>query len=146
MILWLCHSIWLFVYTLCCCAPGCVIQYVLTRGSHPFGESAERELNIVRNQMDLSALSLHPEARDLVSCMLHPDPNYRISAEDAVAHPFFWSDEQKLAFLLESSDRMEKLDEYTEMRICIEQHAEHVVGKEWNLRLHPVITSACRQS
>jgi len=115
---------------------GCVMFFVLTKGQHPFGETVERELNIAHGRMDLSALSFSPEARDLIGCMLHSDPSLRMSAEDVVAHPFFWSSEQQLQFLLEASDRFESEPVHSEMRMCLESQAEAVVGPRWDQVLH----------
>lgn len=118
---------------------GCVMHFVLTKGQHPFGENVERELNIAHGRMDLSALAGLPEARDLIGCCLHPDPALRMSAEDVVAHPFFWSKAKQLSFLLEASDRFESEPEHSELRMCLEAQAAAVVGPNWNLHLNQAL-------
>ena len=46
---------------------GCVIHYCLSGGKHPFGESYERDGNILNREPDLSPLAGHqPEAVNLL--------------------------------------------------------------------------------
>lgn len=49
---------------------GCVFYYVLTEGSHPFGQWYEREANIMLGRCDLSPLQAVPDALDLVTRMI----------------------------------------------------------------------------
>ena len=49
----------------------------MTGGRHPFGERLERDVNIVKNQKDLFLVEFIPEAEDLISCLLNPDPDLR---------------------------------------------------------------------
>ena len=93
-------------------------------------------MNIAHSRMDLSALAGLPEARDLIGCMLHPSPALRMSAEDVVVHPFFWSGSKQLSFLLEASDRFESEPPHSEMRMCLEAQAAAVVGPNWNTHLN----------
>ena len=58
-------------------ALGCLICYVLTGGSHPFGESFEREMNIRNNKNYLLELGLSSEAIHLISWATEPDPAKR---------------------------------------------------------------------
>ena len=103
---------------------GCVVHYVLSGGHHPFGLNVEREINIVRNQPTFDQLRSHRyEAIDLVSSMIAHSPDDRLSASDCVHHPVFWSDEQKLHFLLDVSDRVEAEPEYSECRLTLEKAA-----------------------
>ena len=103
---------------------GCVVHYVLSGGHHPFGLNVEREINIVRGQPTFDRLRSHRcEAIDLVSSMIAHSPDDRLSASDCVHHPLFWSDEQKLHFLLDVSDRVEAEPEYSECRLTLEKAA-----------------------
>jgi len=112
------------------------LAVVLSAAAAPlFAFSVERELNIAHSRMDLSGLAGLPEARDLIGCMLSSSPDLRMSAEDAVAHPFFWSAEKQLAFLLEASDRFESEAEHSELRMCLEAQAAAVVGTNWYAHL-----------
>jgi serine/threonine protein kinase len=115
---------------------GCVVHYVLTNGIHPFGDPVEREYRILLGKMDLRHIGNQAEACDLISSMCCSDPSLRISADDAVSHPFFWTDEVKLQFLSDVSDRIEVEDEYSLVRLTFEYNAKHIVGNAWNERLH----------
>ncbi len=55
-----------------------------------------------------------------------------LTAEDASSHPLFWSDELKLSFLQDISDRVESESEDGPFRLTIEQHARDVVGVAWD--------------
>jgi serine/threonine-protein kinase/endoribonuclease IRE1 len=84
---------------------GCVMHYCLTGGLHPFGGNFERDTNIMRGQPNLSALSSSPEASNLVGAMLSKNPAARPAMSGVLAHPFWWSVEQRLNFLIDVSDR-----------------------------------------
>ena len=92
---------------------GCVFHYVLTGGTHPFDRAGKymREANIVKGAHDLSPLAnlgdYQWEAKDLVARMLSQDPKARPSAAAVLAHPFFWSAEERLDFLCHVSDGFE---------------------------------------
>ena len=110
---------------------GCVFYYVLSSGSHPFGESLYRQANILAGSPCLAhleeeahgegewagrggskqgracaglkpSLPLAPTdkvvAWDLVEAMLSPPPQARPSAQQVLAHPFFWSRAKQLQF------------------------------------------------
>lgn len=60
---------------------GCIFYYVLTGGEHPFGGRYEREMNILRGEVELSSLDgLGEEAgegQDLIRGMVESDPRDR---------------------------------------------------------------------
>lgn len=56
---------------------GCVLFFCITGGKHPYGDSLERDVNIVNNQKDLFLIENIPEAADLISALLHPKPELR---------------------------------------------------------------------
>ena len=117
---------------------GCVVYYVLT-GHHPFGVLREQEMNIVAGRASYSHLSQHrAEAEELISSMLSPLPDDRLSANDCCHHPLFWSDEQKLHFLLDVSDRVEAEPEHSECRLTLERFASAVFPSSapWDGLLH----------
>ena len=62
-------------------ALGCLYYYVLTNGSHPFGDRYERESNIMKNQKSLEGLARFGEegadAIDLIEKMLSPEARER---------------------------------------------------------------------
>lgn len=86
---------------------GCVINYVLDPGSHPFGADTERDTNILNGNSNLSRLRRCPEAQQLVRAMIDDDPRRRPSAKEALEYPLFWSDNQRLDFLSAMSDAIE---------------------------------------
>lgn len=56
---------------------GCVLFFCITGGKHPFGDRLERDINIVKNQKDIFLVKHIPEAVDLISRLLNPDPDLR---------------------------------------------------------------------
>ena len=56
---------------------GCVLFFCFTGGQHPFGDSYERDVNIVNNQKDLFLVENIPEAIDLITRLLDPTPDLR---------------------------------------------------------------------
>ncbi|GMM34708.1 bifunctional endoribonuclease/protein kinase [Saccharomycopsis crataegensis] len=92
---------------------GLVFYYVLSAGQHPFGDRYSRESNILQNKYDLSGIrftngykSVGAEAKDLISKMLESNPKKRLTAEEVLKHPFFWSNDKKVEFLLKVSDKL----------------------------------------
>lgn len=79
--------------------------YCLSGGKHPFGEHYERDTNIIRGHCNLGPLARWPEAVNLLGAMLSKQPLQRPAMAGVLAHPFWWSDEQRLAFLVDVSDR-----------------------------------------
>ncbi|XP_048140100.1 serine/threonine-protein kinase/endoribonuclease IRE1a-like isoform X1 [Rhodamnia argentea] len=68
---------------------GCVLFFCVTGGKHPFGKPGECCFNIKNNTMDLSSVASMPEAHDLISRLLNPDPLLRPTASEVLRHPFF---------------------------------------------------------
>lgn len=89
-------------------AAGCVVSFVLTGGHHPFGIPIRRDGNIANGTPELDALEALklPEATDIVKKMIDPVASKRPNAEEALKHPFFWTDAMKLSFLVDISDRL----------------------------------------
>ena len=56
---------------------GCILFFCISGGRHPFGDRLERDINIVKNSMDLFFIEWMPEATDLISRLLNPDPELR---------------------------------------------------------------------
>lgn len=91
-------------------ALGCLMHHVITGGGHPFGAPIDRDANILKSRVDLSALDALPEARHLVAACVQVDPSRRPSAAALAAHPFFWDDQRRVSFLVDLSNRMELED------------------------------------
>lgn len=56
---------------------GCILFFCITGGKHPYGESFERDANIVKDQKDLFLVGHIPEAVDLFTRLLDPNPDLR---------------------------------------------------------------------
>lgn len=90
-------------------AVGCMVSSILTGGDHPFGNAIfRRDGNIAAGKPSLEALEALdiPEATDIVQKMISSSSTDRPTAEEALQHPFFWTDATKLSFLVDISDRL----------------------------------------
>ncbi|XP_017569457.1 uncharacterized protein LOC108437100 isoform X1 [Pygocentrus nattereri] len=77
---------------------GMLVYYILSGGHHPFGKGARCESNILDGKYSLEHLE-DDMAKDLVECMISHDPKKRPKVEEALAHPFFWKDENRVEYL-----------------------------------------------
>ncbi|XP_058142253.1 serine/threonine-protein kinase/endoribonuclease IRE2 isoform X2 [Dasypus novemcinctus] len=115
---------------------GCVFYYVLSGGSHPFGESLYRQANILVGEPCLALLEEEAHdtavARDLVGTMLSMLPQARPSAPQVLAHPFFWSRAKQLQFFQDVSDWLEKEAEQGPLVMALEAGAQAVVRGNWH--------------
>lgn len=125
---------------------GCVFHYVLSNGSHPFGDILKRQANILSYEYDLR--SLHKEntlthssvlAEELIRDMIQKDPNRRPTARAILKHPLFWNEERILSFLQDISDRIEKAELMSEPLRTLERNARHVVRDDWSSHLDPEV-------
>lgn len=97
-------------------AVGCTVSSILTGGDHPFGNPIfGRDGNIASGNPTLESLeSLDlPEATDIIRKMINTSSADRPTAEEALQHPFFWTDATKLSFLVDISDRLYDLRHHT---------------------------------
>jgi serine/threonine protein kinase len=122
-------------------ALGCILYNALSGGQHPFGSVYERELNIRRNRVDLSALDGDLVARDLAAQMLCPTAAQRPNAEQVLDHPFFWDDHKKLLFLRDASDRLEIEPPSAPIVRRLEASAPHAVSADWSSVLPEQLTA-----
>lgn len=123
---------------------GCVLFYCITGGRHPFGDHLERDVNIVKNQKDLFLVEYIPEAEDLISRLLNPDPELRPKALEVLHHPMFWNSELRLSFLRDTSDRVELEDRVSDSDImkALEGIAPTALGGgNWNEKMEPAFIS-----
>lgn len=115
---------------------GCVFFYVFTGGKHPFdddeGWMGIRERNIKANRCNLSELEKYQsyDIKNLIEWMLSPRPEDRPTAAEVLAHPFFWSAEDKLEFLSLASDRfdIEARDGTSSALQALELRAIDIIG------------------
>lgn len=122
---------------------GCLLFFCLTGGQHPFGESFERDVNIVNNKKDLFLLENFPEAMDLISHLLDPDPDLRTKAVDVLHQPLFWNAEMRLSFLRDASDRVELEDSESESELlkALESIAPVALGGKWDEKMESAFIS-----
>ncbi|KAH6799832.1 hypothetical protein C2S52_000296 [Perilla frutescens var. hirtella] len=113
---------------------GCMFFFCLTGGRHPFGENIERDVNIVNAQKDLFLIDHIPEATDLVSQLLDPNPNMRPKAIEVMHHPLFWSSETRLSFLRDVSDRVELEDResVSDLLEALENRGKTAIDGKWD--------------
>ncbi|XP_077616608.1 serine/threonine-protein kinase/endoribonuclease IRE2 isoform X2 [Crocuta crocuta] len=118
---------------------GCVFYYVLSGGSHPFGESLYRQANILAAAPSLAHLEeeTHDKvvARNLVEAMLSPLPQARPSAHQVLTHPFFWSRAKQLQFFQDVSDWLEKEPEQGPLVMALEAGGLAVVRCNWHTHI-----------
>lgn len=121
---------------------GCVYFYVLSEGSHLFGTSLERQANILAGKhTNLSVLLEKSQeskiilAIELILDMITKDPQKRPRAEAILKHPMFWREEKILSFFQDISDRIEKLDVYTEPLKSLERNAKAIIRDDWKQHL-----------
>lgn len=112
---------------------GCVFYFFLSNGQHPFGDRYMREANIVHGKFSLRDLT-NIESQDLIDRMISHEPRRRPTAAQVMVHPYFWSAEKQLNFLLEVSDRFEKEDrEPPSPLLCLlESRGREVLHGDWH--------------
>ncbi|CAM8985592.1 unnamed protein product [Rhodiola kirilowii] len=122
---------------------GCVLFYCVTGGRHPFGNHLERDVNIVNNRVDLFLVEHLPEAVDLFSKLLNPNPELRPKASAVLDHPLFWSSEMRLSFLRDTSDRVELEDRESGSYLleALEAISSEALGTKWDEKLEPTFIS-----
>ncbi|KAL2333976.1 hypothetical protein Fmac_015189 [Flemingia macrophylla] len=118
---------------------GCVLFFCMTGGRHPFGDRIERDINILKNQKDLLLVEFIPEAKDLISSLLNPNPDVRPKASEVLYHPLFWSSEVRLSFLRDTSDRveLENRDTVSELLVALESLGTVAMGGNWGEMMEP---------
>ncbi|KAJ4967257.1 hypothetical protein NE237_019106 [Protea cynaroides] len=122
---------------------GCVLFFCITGGRHPFGDHLERDVNVVKNKMDLFLVEHIPEATDLLCQLLKTDPLLRPKAMEVLHHPLFWNSEMRLSFLRDTSDRVELEDRGNESEIlkALESVAPVALGGKWNEKMEAAFIS-----
>uniref|UniRef100_A0A2N9F8N1 non-specific serine/threonine protein kinase n=1 Tax=Fagus sylvatica TaxID=28930 RepID=A0A2N9F8N1_FAGSY len=106
-------------------------------GKHPYGDSIERDVNIVNDRKDLFLVENIPEAVDLFSNLLNPNPDMRPKVMDVLHHPFFWDSEMRLSFLRDASDRVELEDRENESELfnALESIAAVALNGKWDEKM-----------
>ncbi|WVQ78180.1 hypothetical protein IAT38_000263 [Cryptococcus sp. DSM 104549] len=130
-------------------ALGCLYFWVLMSGEHPFGETYNRESNIVKGEaVNMGMLDIlgeeGEEAKELVGRLLDCEPGNRPDTTECLIHPLFWNPNKRLNFLCDASDRFEimELDPPEATLVLLEKDASDVVGKDWYARLDRTFTQS----
>ena len=108
---------------------GCIFYYVQT-GSHPFGDGKVREANVMNGTSDISGLDDRLEAYDLVQQMIDHDPRHRPSIQAVIAHPYFWTSEKKIDFVVSISNFLITCRN-SHLKYALEQAAPVVFDQDW---------------
>ncbi|KAM3718507.1 Serine/threonine-protein kinase/endoribonuclease ire-1 [Dirofilaria immitis] len=126
---------------------GCIYYYVLTNGSHPFGDMLKRQANIMQGEYSLKLLSTAGNlmAVSLIETMLRRDPLLRPMTATLAMHPFFWSKEHQLRFFMDVSDRIEKLGEQNFLLHRIEENSRRAIGFNWRQVICPTLAADLRK-
>ncbi|KAF3970774.1 hypothetical protein CMV_005550 [Castanea mollissima] len=122
---------------------GCVLFFCVTGGKHPYGDTIERDVNIVNDRKDLFLVENIPEAVDLFSNLLDPNPDIRPKATDVLHHPFFWDSEMRLSFLRDASDWVELEDRENESELlnALESIAAVALNGKWDEKMEATFLS-----
>jgi serine/threonine-protein kinase/endoribonuclease IRE1 len=99
-----------------------VLYFIHTGGKHPFGDSYERDVAILRSAPNMAPLSAAPEAANLITAMLAKEPGARPTMAGVAGHPAWWSAEQRLQFLVDISDRWAH-----DACVCISSHSDVIL-------------------
>lgn len=123
---------------------GCVFFYILTKGSHPFGDRYLREGHIIKGEYDLSLLRNscpldNTEVSYLISSMINHNPRLRPDTAEILKHPYFWLMGKKLDFLLKVSDRfeIERRDPPSALLLELENVSTNVHQGNWHRKFDP---------
>ncbi|CEF60106.2 Serine/threonine-protein kinase/endoribonuclease IRE1 [Strongyloides ratti] len=110
---------------------GCIYYYVLSNGKHPFGDTIKRQDNIIQGRFNLELILENDVAVHLIEAMIHNKPIFRPTAKSILSHPMFWSNDRKLQFFMDVSDRIEIETEESIIVENLEKNALFVVGRNW---------------
>ncbi|KAB0793431.1 hypothetical protein PPYR_13051 [Photinus pyralis] len=114
---------------------GCLFYYVLSKGSHPFGDSLRRQANILGNVSDLGNLKGEPWQiaiqKPLIADLISVKTQDRPPCTAILVHPIFWSNSKILAFFQDVSDRIEKAEPDDHVLMTLERDAAFVVRGDW---------------
>lgn len=114
---------------------GCLFFYIMSSGLHPFGTVDVREYNIgLANPV--GKYSVGTEEWDLVSSMIGNTKEQRLRIGNVLNHPYFWSAEKKLNFLVDVSEVLEVRDG------GLENYAFEVFGSNWGARLDRLVLAS----
>ncbi|XP_056161058.1 uncharacterized protein LOC115685693 isoform X3 [Syzygium oleosum] len=126
---------------------GCILFFCVTGGRYPFGVGVKGDSIIKEYPIDLSPVEFLPEAADLFTRLLNPNPNLRPKALEVLGHPLFWNSKMRLSFFREVSDWVESRAKGTKSDLLekLESIAQHVFDEEWHEKIDcKVIEHQCK--
>ena len=118
---------------------GCLFQFVLLPGSHPFGSFYERENNILLSKpVELKKLlSRDALAYELVKSMVQHDYKLRPTASQVLKHPFFWPGAKRMQFICDFSDRLEIEGAVSRLGLKVEVAAADIISTNFTEKMEP---------
>ncbi|KAK4874212.1 hypothetical protein RN001_013572 [Aquatica leii] len=128
---------------------GCLFYYVLSEGSHPFGDSLRRQANILCDESgldDLKGKSWQVAIqKPLIAALISANAHDRPPCTAVLSHPIFWNGAKILGFFQDVSDRVEKAESDDDVLVTLERCAEFVVRGDWRVYISPEIGKDLRK-
>lgn len=129
---------------------GCVFYYVLSDGTHPFGDPLRRQANILCGETNLTALQgISSNDRELalllIKTMICRNPAERPPASSICNYPIFWNPGEILSFFQDISDRMEKDQLDSPALIALETCSERVICDDWRSHIDQEVAADLRK-
>lgn len=128
---------------------GCLYYYVLSNGSHPFGDVLRRQANILNGTYDLTRLRGQDWETELqktlLEALLSSDPDERPTCDAVLSHPIFWKSQKILSFFQDVSDRVEKAEPDDDVLLELEDNASPVVKLDWRVHIHEEVAKDLRK-
>ncbi|XP_062081285.1 serine/threonine-protein kinase/endoribonuclease IRE1a-like [Humulus lupulus] len=107
---------------------ACIFCFCITGGrKHPFGNTLDRDANIVKNMVNLSFLNKLREAHNLISQSLNPNPKSRPTSAEVLCHPMLWDSKKRISFICDTSNRAQ-LDLNSDFSKALEAIGPEVLG------------------
>ncbi|GMR63013.1 hypothetical protein PMAYCL1PPCAC_33208 [Pristionchus mayeri] len=112
---------------------GCIFYYVLTGGSHPFGEPVHQTSKIDKGIYKLRGLGI--ESRGLIELTLSSFPASRPTASAILIHPLFMTMKEQLDFFCIVSDRLDVENNASKLRGRLENNSSAVINLNWRNKI-----------
>ncbi|KAG7569509.1 Protein kinase domain [Arabidopsis thaliana x Arabidopsis arenosa] len=115
--------------------------YFTLIGKHPFKMN---DLKIEKNSLTLKELeasspSPFPEAHSLIKTLVNPLPEPRLSAQETLRHPVFWSSTKKIEFLSHIGKLAKCSNNQSILTNYLDQIAMQALGcTDWSAKLDPL--------
>eukprot|EP01047_Picozoa_sp_COSAG01_P078476 COSAG01_NODE_14515_length_1444_cov_93.742007_2_plen_383_part_00 len=123
---------------------GSIVFYILSGGVHCFGSNGLRQqVSIVEGTPDFAALREDVVAVDLVARMVCLEPAARLKIAQVLAHPFFWSDSQRIEKIRGWKTSWRRGRDLDRRLTQHQRNVQAVCGSEggWLSRLDAAVTS-----